>query len=102
MAAGQSPSPSYTPPDVAAGDRRDDRADIARGIHQRETAIATRIGGFVQLAQQTADVGFKQPVAADDDRQRQVEEDRGGFAGPEHQMANGHQQRAEHDRHPVA
>ena len=87
---------------VAAGDGRDDRADIARGIHQREAAIATRIGGFVQFAQQTADVGFKQPVAADDDRQRQVEEGRGGFAGPEHQMANGHQQRAEHDRHPVA
>ena len=87
---------------VAAGDRRDNRADIAGGIHQRKAAIATRIGGFVQLPQQTADVGFKQPVAADDDRQRQVEEDWGGFAGSEHQMANGHQQRAEHDRHPVA
>ena len=87
---------------VAAGDRRDNRADIAGGIHQRKAAIATRIGGFVQLAQQTADVGFKQPVAADDDRQRQVQEKRSGFAGPEHQMANGHQQRAEHDRHPVA
>ena len=87
---------------VAAGDRRNDRPDVARRVHQRKTAVAARVGGFIQLAEQAADVGFKQPVAADNNRQRQIEEGRGDFAGAEHQMADGHQQRAEHYRHAVA
>ena len=87
---------------ISAGDGGDDRADIPRRIHQREAAIAAWIGGFVQLSQQAADVGFKQSVTADDDGERQIEEGRRNFAGAQHQMANGHQQRAEHHRHSVA
>ena len=85
-----------------AGDGCDDRTDVTRCVHQREAAVATWIGRFVQFAQQAADVGLKQPIAADDNCQRQVEEHRRDFAGAKHHMADDHQQCAEHDRHAVA
>lgn len=46
---------------VAAGDRRDNRADIAGGIHQRKAAIATRIGGFVQLPSRQLTLDLNNP-----------------------------------------
>ena len=86
----------------SAGDGRGNRADVAGGVQQRETAVATRVVVSVQFAKQAADIGFKQAVAADDDRQRDVQTPCGGRLNAQHHMAEGHQQRPGNYRRAVA
>lgn len=63
---------------------------------------ATRVVVSVQFAEQAADIGFKQAVAADDDRQRDVQTPCGGRLNAQHHMAEGHQQRPGNYRRAVA
>ncbi len=74
-----------------AGDRRGDGADISGGIQQRETAVAAMVIRRVKLAEQAADIGFKQAIAADNYRQRNIQAPgRVGFDA-EHHVAERHQ-----------
>ncbi len=70
--------------------------------YSSETAVATRVVVSVQFAEQAADIGFKQAVAADNDRQRDVQTPCGGRLNAQHHMAEGHQQRPGNYRRAVA
>ena len=56
----------------------------------------------VELAQQAADVGFEQAVAADNDRQREVQTPGCIRFNAQHDVAERHQQRAGNDRRAIA
>ena len=73
-----------------AGDRRGDGADVTGGVQQRKTAVAARVVNGVELAQQAADVGFEQAVAADNDRQREVQAPGGIGFHAQHHVAKRH------------
>ena len=77
----------------SAGDGRGDGADITRRVQQRETTVATLVVGRIQLAEQTADIGLKQAVAADNNRQRQIQTPDCVRLDAEHHVAERHQYR---------
>ena len=85
-----------------AGDGRGDGADIAGGVQQRKAAVATRIVVGVEFAKQAADIGFEQAIAADNDRQRDVQAPCGGRLNAQHHVAESHQQRPGNHRRAVA
>ena len=60
-----------------AGDGGRDGADIPGCVEQGKSAVASGIVRGVKLAQQTANIGFKQAVATDNNRQREIQTLRG-------------------------
>src|SRR5580693_7555181 len=73
--AGRTEYPTPTPhfAEVAADQARKQRADIDAGIKDGETGIQTRIVLRIQLADDGRDVRFQESDAADDERERKIE-----------------------------
>ena len=59
--------------EIAADERREERAEVDAHVEDREPGIAPLVLGRIELADDDADVAFQQPRADDDQEQAEIE-----------------------------